>query len=115
MIKISKEIFVQSMQQIQKGLERRKKADDALSEISDGFFTLNIGDEFLNVAIDLLVDVMGDTKDKQVGTMIEWWLFESVEKKVWISPHTKFNPTDKEIEVDCTTLEQLYEYFDKYC
>jgi hypothetical protein len=107
---ISKELFVKTLNEIQKGRERIQKASDALKLIADGWPVITLGEEYLNASLELLANAVGD-KDCD---MISWWLFEDVEKKVWLKPNSYYNKTDKEIEIDVSTPELLYEYFEKY-
>lgn len=113
MVTISKKDFVKYLKQIQKGLKRREKFDDAMAEFNTSFFVSNLGDEWLDAATELLELAVGD-KDDGHGTMISWFLYEDVEKKVFFAPHTRYNNTDKEIAVDVSTPERLYNYFVKY-
>lgn len=110
-LKISKEEFVKALNDIKKGLERRDKFNDAIEDATDTFFICNIGDEFLNTAIHLLEIAVNDKEIPQVGTTISWWLFENVEKKITISEISPLNTQNEPIVVDCTTPEQLYDYF----
>lgn len=113
MVTISKELFVKSLTNIQKGLERSQTFDSAMEQFSDSYFMCNVGAEWLETAIELLCVAVND-KDDGYGTMIEWFLYEDVEKKVYFDPHTKYNDTDEELVVDLSTPELLYDYFAKY-
>jgi hypothetical protein len=113
-LKISKEEFVNALNNIQKGLKEQKEFNDAMGKFSDGFFVSTIGNDFLNTAIRLLEIAVDDEDIPQVGSTISWWLFENVDKVITITPSSKHNKTNKDIEVDCTTPEQLYDYFQKW-
>lgn len=104
MIKASKKLFVTSLKAIQEGLERREKLDKAFSEACDSFFVCNVGEEWLNQLITILEYLMEDFPDKKYGSMISWWLFENVDKKIW------WEESDQKIERDLTTPEALYDY-----
>ena len=113
-LNISKEEFVNALNNIQKGIKQQKEFNDAMEKFSDGFFVSTIGNDFLNTAIKLLEIAVGDEDVPHIGSTISWWLFEDVDKIISITPLSKHNKTDKDIEVDCTTPEQLYEYFQKW-
>ena len=83
MVSISKEKFVEALTNIEKGIEKRDKFNDAIEQFCDSYVVLNIGEEWLNTALSLLEEAVGD-KDNGYGTMISWYLFEGVEKKIYI-------------------------------
>lgn len=112
-IKISKEDFVANLLLIQKGLEKSENFDKAMSDFTDSYFVNSIGVDWLTASTNLLSLSVGDTDDGH-GTMIEWFLYEDVDKKIYLSPNSKYNKTDKEIEIDVSTPELLYDYFVKY-
>ena len=113
MVKITQDLFVESLHNIIKGYERKNKFENAISEIGTGYFVSDLCNEWLETAINLLVDAVGD-KDEGYGTMIEWFLFEDVEKKVYISTGKIVDGKKEEIEVDVSTPELLYNYFVEY-
>ena len=113
MVTISKKDFVKYLKQIQKGLKKREKFDNAMAEFNTSFFVSNLGDEWLDTATELLELAVGD-KDDGHGTMISWFLYEDVEKTIFFSPHSKYNNTDQEIAVDVSTPGKLCDYFVKY-
>ena len=108
---LSKEDFVEIINLIKIGYEKRNKFSDALEEINEGWFICNLGEEWVNALIDLLCIVMNDKSDKFENnvydeTMIEWWLFADVDKKLTI----KDISTKETYEVDISTPEKLYDY-----
>lgn len=113
MVTISKELFVTSLNKIKEGLDKRHEFDDLMEKFSDSFFVSTLGEEWLTTATELLSFAVGD-KDDGHGTMLEWFLYEDVEKKIFLTPNSKYNTTDKEIEIDVSTPELLYDYFLKY-
>ena len=113
MITISKEKFVKALTNIEKGLDERHEFSTAMEKFSDSYYVCNLCDAWLNTAISLLEDAVGD-KESEYSSMISWYLFEMVDKKIYLSPHSKYNDTDKEIEIDVSTPEALYDYFVKY-
>jgi hypothetical protein len=103
---IAKEDFVYSLNTIVESQKKYKTFDAALKEVCDGYPILTIGNEVLVALITLLEKACGDESET-----VSWWLFESVEKRIWINPGTALNPTSEEIEIDVSTPEKLYEYF----
>lgn len=104
MCKISKELFVESINAIKSGLEKRNKLDEALTAFSDSFFICNIGEEWLNQLIKILEFSMNDIPTRKYGSIISWWLFEDVEKQIC------WEASGKKYEKDLTTAEALYDY-----
>lgn len=112
-MKISKELFVKTMEKIQNGFRKKHEASDAIEKIIDGYAIISITDDFENALIELLEDVCDDKSET-----ISWWLYETkseffpygVERKIWIQPEHKNNKTGKEIEIDLSTPEKLYDY-----
>lgn len=112
MVKISRELFVETLAAIKKGLEQRDQIDKALSQFSDSYVITNIGDDWLHALTNLLENVVDDNPQMKYGTMIEWWLYENIVPKViYLQPHHPKNTTGEELEIPVETPEQLYEYF----
>ena len=96
---ITKEMFCASLNSIQKEKERMNKSERLLSEnLLDGWVVIKEG-ETLQTLIDLLIDLMEDDHD---DSMIEWWLFDNVEKYLYDKAGNIVN--------DLTTAEALYDY-----
>ena len=96
---------------IKEGLDRRNNFNDAVDKVSDGFFVCNIGSEFLEVALKLLCTSVNDYTEEPI---IEGWLFENIDKYIYIPAKHHNNPTDKKMKVPIETPEQLYTYFKNY-
>lgn len=98
--------FVNYISLIQKGLEQRRKFDEAMSEFNTSFFVSNIGEDWLNGLVMLLETSMDDKPGKN-WSYISWWLFESntVDKKLIIT-----DETGKDSEIDVSTPELLYKW-----
>ena len=111
-LNISKELFVETLNAIKKGLEQRDQIDKALTQFCDSYVITNIGDDWLNALIKLLENAVGDEVSPKYGSTITWWLYENVVPKVIYlqSDHPK-NTTGEELEIPVETPEQLYEYF----
>lgn len=108
---ISKELFVSTIEEIEKEMKRIDAFNDALSEACDGFPIITIGSGYLDALLDVLNAEFGESGR---DSTISWWLFEDVEKKIWISPKHPANNTGKEIEVDVSTPDRLYDYLVQY-
>ena len=104
MVKISEEVFVKAFETIKAGYDKRTKFEKAITEVSDSFFICNIGEEWLEGMIGLLEEVMNDHPTSKYDSMISWWLFEDVDKKIWWEEH------GREVELDLTTPQALYKY-----
>jgi hypothetical protein len=102
---LTKEVFVEIINLIKKGYERRNKLSDALEEVNEGWFICNLGEEWINALINLLCIVMKDKPgDDDEETIIEWWLYsDSVKQLAIIEEESK-------TLVDLQTPEQLYDY-----
>ena len=96
---ITKEMFCAAIKSIQNEKARISKAESSLSEtLIDGWVLFKEG-ETVQTLIDLLIDLMGDShKD----SMIEWWLFDNVEKYIYNDK--------KEIIHDLTDVGAIYDY-----
>ena len=103
-VRISEELFIETLNSIKEGYGRIKQFDKALTSISDSFFICNAGEEWLNALIKLLEDVMNDHPTPKYDSHISWWLFDDVEKKLW------WEENGEKVELDLTTPEALYKY-----
>jgi hypothetical protein len=111
-LKISRELFIETLEAIQKGLEQRDQVDKALSQFSDSFVITNIGDDWLNALVKLLEDAVGDEVSPKYGSTITWWLYENVvPKSIYLQSMHPKNRLGKELEIPVETPEQLYDYF----
>lgn len=101
---LNKELFVQTLKVIKEGYERRNKFNDAISDICSSWFVCNVGEEWLKQLITLLEYLMEDEPSSKSSSIIDWWLFEKVDKKIW------WEENGQKIERDLTTPEALYDY-----
>lgn len=106
---IGRKQFVNILESIQKGLEKRDKFSDAMEEISDSYFVCELGNEWLHSTIVLLEKAVKDKSET-----ISWWLWEDVEKVIYIPPEHPDNPFGKELKVKVDTPDRLYSYFKQY-
>ena len=95
---------MKSINNIQNGIKERNEFDKAMVKINSSYFVSTIGNDWLYTAIELLCHSVGDKSD-EFGTIIEWFLFESVEKKITVNKNTV---------IDVSTPEKLYDYFVLY-
>lgn len=106
---IGRKQFVSILESIQKGLEKRDKFNDAMEEISDSYFICELGNEWLDASIVLLEKAVKDKNET-----ISWWLWEDVDKIIYIPPEHPDNPFGKELKVKVDTPNRLYSYFQQY-
>ena len=112
MVKISEELFVDTLEAIKKGLDERAEFDKAMTKFSDAFFISNIGNTWLEALTRLLEDTVGDESSPKYGSTISWWLYENITPKViYLQPHHPKNTTGEELEIPVETPQQLYRYF----
>lgn len=114
MVKISKDLFVTTLNAIKAGHEEQREFDKVMSKFSDSFFISNLGNIWLNALITLLEDAVGDEVDPKYGSTISWWLYEDCEKVIYLQPEHPKNTTGKELVINIETPEQLYDYFVMY-
>jgi hypothetical protein len=92
---ISKEMFCEAIDAIQKEREKSHNLGKALEEyLADSWVIVKESPTF-KMLLKMLKELMHDDVDT-----IEWWLFEDVEKKIY------FDDTF----VDVTKKEDLYDY-----
>lgn len=101
---ITKELFIETIEKINKERVKIEKFNKAISSICDGYPIVTAGDGYLNALLEVLKACFEDE-----GEYIEWWLFENVEKKVWETD----GETNETIEYDVSTPEALYDFLMK--
>lgn len=97
---ISKNSFKILASAIRKLEEDRTILADCIENIIDGYAIVTIGNE----TIKDIIEAMSDSS-KVWKEYIEWWLFEDVEKKVWLEDGT---------EINVGSIDQLYDFLSKY-
>lgn len=93
---ISKELFVEVIENIQKQEEKNNKFSKALNEMCDGWPLWDVNNLYLRSLLKVLETIFHDNYDT-----ISWFLWEDVEKKIWLADGT---------EIDVSTPENLYDY-----
>lgn len=101
MLNISKENFCKALNTITDYLQEVEEFSNALEKFTGGFCYFELGDDLMMNYIHLLETLVKDEPDKYDQTTIEWWLFENVDKVIYIE-NEKF---------DVKTPESLYDYF----
>ena len=96
MINITKEQFVKRIQLIQNFHSEQETLGVLIDKITDGYPTVTIGDYLITEMIDMIEENLGH-KD-----ILEWWLYEDVEKIIYNLDNTVF--------ADVTKIEDLYDY-----
>jgi len=104
MVAFSKEVFIETLNKIKDGYKRRSKFEKAVTEVCDSFFICNVGQEWLDQLIKVLEFGMNDLPNRKYGSVISWWLWENVDKKIWCEAD------GVKYEKDLTTPEALYDY-----
>jgi hypothetical protein len=97
---ISKKTFVNAINNIRTQEKKASEFTNALTIYCDGHPVFDRNNLYLKSLLDVLKEIFQDEYDT-----IEWWLWENVEKKIWIN----YGKEDQ-IEIDLSTPEQLYDY-----
>ncbi len=100
---LTKESFVYAINQIQLHSELMHKADKLFKPFGDFAPRLDAGNLHLSALLRVLREVMNDR-----GDVIEWWLYEDVEKTVC------WDEDGEEVRVSLNRAEDLYDYLVKY-
>jgi len=95
-INITKEQFVKRIQLIQNFHSEQETLGVLINKITDGYPIVTIGNYLITEMIDMIEENLGH-KD-----MLEWWLYEDVEKIIYNLDNTVF--------ADVTKIEDLYDY-----
>ena len=96
---LTKEVFMKALEAIRKQEELTDKLNEAYCEMNPGFYGICTNGLLLDRLIEVIEDAMDD-----IGQTISWWIFEDVEKEI------SWKEEGKEISVDVTTPEALYDY-----
>jgi len=93
---MTKEQFIKRIQLIQNFHSEQETLGVLIDKITDGYPIVTIGDYLITEMIDMIEENLGH-KD-----ILEWWLYEDVEKIIYNLDNTVF--------ADVTKLEDLYDY-----
>jgi len=93
---MTKEQFIKRIQLIQNFHSEQETLGVLINKITDGYPIVTIGNYLITEMIDMIEENLGH-KD-----MLEWWLYEDVEKIIYNLDNTVF--------ADVTKIEDLYDY-----
>lgn len=93
---ITKSMFVDAINNVRQQESRVDQFSKALSAICDGHPVFDVNNLYLKSLLEVLKATFNDQDN-----YISWWLWEDVEKKVWLPDDT---------EIDLSTPEQLYDF-----
>lgn len=95
---ISKEMFCRAMAAIQADAENNKKLSRALENyLVENWVEVKHSSSF-NALLDLLKELFHDFDNQ----LIEWWLWDHVEKKIY--------DNENNVIADLTSVEDFYDY-----
>lgn len=97
---ISKELFVETLNNIKVQQEKVDRFSDALGEMCDGHPVFDLNNRYLEALLRVLMEIFQDDDD-----IIGWWLWEDVEKKVY-----REKADGSEEVIDVTEPEDFYDY-----
>lgn len=97
---ISKELFCQTIANIQAQDERMNKFGDALNKICDTSVVFDVNNLYLTALLRILKEELNDRAD-----IIQWWLYEDVRKCIWYDFQD-----GRRMRYDMPTAETLYDY-----
>ena len=98
---LPKELFLSTINKIQKQENRMDEFSKALSKVSNGFPVFDKNNLYLEALFDLLKFTMHD-----IGDDISWWLYEAPDAGYTIS----WEENGEEVSVDLTEASALYDY-----
>lgn len=105
-VSVKKEDFcnlINSMKEVDKRFEDICKIFED-NDTMRGPITIN--DKLYTNILTILKKEFGDEKTN----VIEWWMYENVDKNVYISKDSSINLTNEEVIVSLDTVEDLYDY-----
>lgn len=97
---ISKRNFCKIINIIQNFQQERDAFTESIEKFCDGYIILTLGDSTIQSLVEYLEVVTYDD-----GDYINWWLYEDVEKVVFV----------EEQEISLSTAEQLYDFLEENC
>ncbi len=97
---ISKEIFLKIVTLIKEQDAIDEEVSKALEKVCGSWVMFNTDNKKYDALLLILKETIKDSDD-----LISWFLYEDVDKKIWLKDGT---------EIDVSTPELLYDYFKKY-
>lgn len=95
-MKINKEQFIRAISQIQNLHSQQDTLNKLIDKLTDGLSVVDIG----NYVVEELIDMININLELEDKDLIGWWLYEDVEKIIYVD--------DKSIKVE--TLDELWEF-----
>ncbi len=99
-MKITKEQFIKAISQIQNLHSQQDTLNKLIDKLTDGFSVVDIG----NYVVEELINMININLDLEDKDLLGWWLYEDVEKIIYID--------DKPVKVE--TLDELWDYIQNY-
>lgn len=99
-MKITKEQFTKSMSQIQNLHSQQDTLNILIDKLTNGFWVVDIG----SCVAEELIDMININLELEDTNLLDWWLYEDVEKIIYVD--------DKPIKVE--TLNELWDYIQNY-
>lgn len=107
---ISYEMFNKTIKEIQKYNKNTKKLSDAFEKylMENSWCVVNIGDNLADQSLKLLAEFFKQNTELDVYEVIIWWLYEDVEKVIYLKSGESVKP------VDVSTTKKLYDFLCSY-
>lgn len=99
-IKINKDQFTKAMSQIQNLHSQQDTINILIDKLTNGFSVVDIG----SCVVEELIDMININLELEDTNLLDWWLYEDVEKIIYID--------DKPVKVE--TLDELWDYIQNY-
>jgi light-regulated signal transduction histidine kinase (bacteriophytochrome) len=96
---LSKDDFARRIALIQNFHSEQQALGALIDKLTDGYPVVTLGDNLIAELIAITAQELNDNDD-----FISWWLWEDVEKVVWVGDE------DKQREISVRTVEELYDF-----
>ena len=93
---MTKEQFIKRMSLIQNFHSEQNTLNVLIDKLTDGYSVVNMGEYILQELIDMIEEDLG------YEDMLNWWLFEDVEKVIY--------DNNDNIKYSVKTLDELYDF-----
>lgn len=94
---MTKEQFIKRINLIQNFQSEQETLSVLINKITDGYSVVTIGDYL----IDEIINMINETMNIEDKDLIFWWLYENVDKVIYLNDDT---------EISVRTVEELYDY-----
>lgn len=109
---ISKELFVEYLEQYQKFNEAFERIEEALMGRK---YSSNMFESDWYNSVGIMLDVFLESHFTENGRdLIYWWLFEDVDHIIWQTVDPDLFHGKSEIEYNVNNIEDLYDYLVKF-